>query len=196
MFFGIHRARMGRAARNETLKNRPATKSVCDDVLIAIRRIIQSVDLHSKQLVKQFGLTGPQLIVLQEVSQSEEVLASELARAVSLSQPTVTGILDRLEKRGLIVRRRSNRDRRRVPAMITAAGKALLARTPPLMQESFIKQFLGLQSWEQHMILGSLQRLVTMMDARQISAAPILTTGPIGTGTDSAKTPPTGNDSA
>ena len=47
------------------------------------------------------------------------------------------------------------------------------------MQESFTEQFLGLQSWEQHMILSSLQRLVAMMDARQISAAPMLTSGPI-----------------
>lgn len=183
---------MGRAIGNESMTNRPVTKSVCDDVLIAIRRIIQSVDLHSKQLVKQFGLTGPQLIVLQEVSQSEEILASELSRAISLSQATVTGILDRLEKRGLIFRRRSNRDRRRVPAKITEAGESLLARTPPLMQESFTEQFLGLQSWEQHMILGSLQRLVVLMDARQISAAPMLTTGPIEPGPNTAKALSTG----
>lgn len=187
---------MGCAIGRESMNNQPVKKSLCDDVLIAIRRIIQSVDLHSKQLVKHFGLTGPQLIVLQEVSQSEEILASELSRAISLSQATVTGILDRLEKRGLIFRRRSNRDRRRVPAKITEAGETLLARTPPLMQESFTELFLGLQGWEQHMILSSLQRLVAMMDARQISAAPMLTTGPIETGPDSAKMLSTGNDSA
>lgn len=187
---------MGCAIGRESMNNQPVKKSLCDDVLIAIRRIIQSVDLHSKQLVKHFGLTGPQLIVLQEVSQSEEILASELSRAISLSQATVTGILDRLEKRGLIFRRRSNRDRRRVPAKITEAGETLLARTPPLMQESFTDLFLGLQGWEQYMILSSLQRLVAMMDARQISAAPMLTTGPIETGPDSAKMLSTGNDSA
>ena len=169
------------------MQNRARTKSVCDDVLIAIRRIIRSVDLHSKQLVKQFGLTGPQLIVLREVSQSEETSASELSRNVSLSQATVTGILDRLEKRGLIFRRRSNRDRRRVPVKITEAGEHLLDQTPPLMQESFSEQFLGLQSWEQHMILGSLHRLVAMMDAKQLSAAPMLITGPIEPDPGSAK---------
>jgi DNA-binding MarR family transcriptional regulator len=187
---------MSRALGNEIMDNRPAKKSVCDDVLIAIRRIIRSVDLHSMHLVKQFGLTGPQLIVLREISQSGETSASEMARTISLSQATLTGILDRLEKRGLIFRRRSNQDRRRVPVKVTAAGEHLLALTPPLMQESFTEQFLGLQSWEQHVILGSLQRLVVMMDARHISAAPILTSGPIEPLPDSVKVLPTGTDSA
>lgn len=154
--------------------------SVCDEVLIAIRRIIQSIDMHSKSLVKQFGLTGPQLVILKEISQSSEITASDLSRAISLSQATVTGILDRLEKKGLIERKRSIRDRRRSLVEITPAGNLLLENAPPQMQESFILQFNELQSWEQHMILSSLNRLVTMMDAKRISAAPLLTTEPIG----------------
>ena len=81
------------------MDNKLKNASVCDEVLIAIRRIIQSVDLHSRRLVKQFGLTGPQLIILREISQSQEITASDISRAISLSQATVTGVLDRLEKR-------------------------------------------------------------------------------------------------
>jgi DNA-binding MarR family transcriptional regulator len=155
--------------------------SVCDEVLIAIRRVIQSIDLHSKHLVKQFGLTGPQLIILREISQTDQITASDISKAISLSQATVTGVLDRLEKRGYIVRKRSNQDRRRTLVEITESGNHILETAPPLMQESFIKQFVELQSWEQHMILGSLHRLVSMMDAKQIVAAPLLTTGVIDT---------------
>ena len=75
------------------MTNNSPNTSVCDNVLIAIRRIIQSIDLHSKSLVKQFGLTGPQLIILKEISQSSEITASDLSRAISLSQATVTGVL-------------------------------------------------------------------------------------------------------
>ncbi len=155
--------------------NRDAT-SVCDDVLIAIRRIIQRIDLHSKRLVKQFGLTGPQLIILREIQQAGEITASDISKAISVSQATVTGILDRLEKRGYLVRKKSDRDRRRVLVKITSAGEHLLAAAPPLMQESFTTQFAKLQTWEQHMILSALHRLVTLMDAKQIDAAPLLTT--------------------
>ena len=155
------------------------TNPISDRVLIALRQIIRSIDIRSKRLVKQFGLTGPQLIILQEIARAEEITASELAKAISLSQATVTGILERLEKRTLIARRRSNSDRRRVKVSATAAGRQLLEAAPPLMQESFVEQFDRLQNWEQHMILSSLQRLVTMMDARQIEAAPILASEPL-----------------
>lgn len=161
------------------MENNRQNPSVREEVLIAIRRIIRSIDMHSKRLVKQFGLTGPQLIVLREISQSDEITASDISRAISLSQATVTGILDRLEKRGYVVRKRSERDRRRTLVETTQAGDHILAAAPPLMQESFTEQFSELQVWEQHMILSSLHRLVAMMDARQIVAAPLLTTSAI-----------------
>jgi hypothetical protein len=53
------------------------------------------------------------------------------------------------------------------------------------MQESFVAQFGRLQDWEQHMILSTLQRLVAMMDAEQIAAAPILTAEPLDPPPDS-----------
>ena len=161
------------------MENHQKNVSVQDEVLIAIRRIIQSIDLHSRRLVKKFGLTGPQLIILREISQSDEITASDISRAISLSQATVTGVLDRLEKRGYIVRKRSDRDRRRTLVETTQAGNHILATAPPLMQESFTKQFSDLQAWEQHMILSALHRLVAMMDAKQIVAAALLTTGDI-----------------
>ena len=152
------------------------SRSICDDMLIALRRIIRSIDLHSKHLVKEFGLTGPQVIILQEISRGGYISASELAQAISLSQATVTGILDRLEKRELILRKRSDHDRRRVLVEITADGKRLLETAPPPMQERFTEHFVGLEKWEQYMILSSLNRIVAMMGAGEIEAAPILTT--------------------
>ena len=169
------------------MENSRNNASVCDDVLIAIRRIIQSIDLHSKRLVKEFGLTGPQLIILREISVSEEITASDISRAISLSQATVTGVLDRLEKRGYIARQRSEKDRRRTLVQITPDGNHILDSAPPLMQESFTDQFEELQAWEQHMILSSLHRLVALMDAKKISAAPLLTTGIIDPPSEDSK---------
>lgn len=160
--------------------NRAEKKIICNDVLIAIRRIIQSVDLHSRYLVRHFGLTGPQLIILQEISNQKEVSISKIAKAVSLGQPTVTGILERLENRGLIIRRRSEKDKRKVFISITEACAGLMEKAPPPMQEHFIDAFNCLQDWEQSMILSSLQRIVCLMDAKSIKVAPILAeAGPI-----------------
>ena len=155
------------------------TGIITNDVLIAIRKIIQSIALNSKSLVKRVGLTGPQLMILQEVVQAGEVSVGEVAKAISLSQGTVTGILERMEKRGLVTRRRSNSDRRRVLVQATVAGEGLMQTAPPIMQEAFVERFGALQDWEQAMILSALQRLVAIMDAKAINAAPILAAGPI-----------------
>jgi DNA-binding MarR family transcriptional regulator len=157
-----------------------AVVSPQERVLIAIRRIIQSVDLHSRYLSKNFGLTGPQLMVLRALSQSQSLFLGDLARAISLRQATVTGIAERLENRGLITRIRNHSDRRKVDVRITPEGEILLHQAPPLMQESFVSQFERLQDWEQWMILSALQRVVEMMEASEIDAAPILACGPIG----------------
>ena len=154
-------------------------RSVSDNVMIALRKIIQAIDMNSKKLVKRVGLTGPQLVILQEISNQGEVTAGEIARAVSLSQATVTGILERMEKRGLLARQRSDRDKRRIMVSITATGEQVLKDAPPLMQEAFVERFTSLQDWEQTMILSALQRLVSIMDARAIDAAPFLATNPL-----------------
>jgi DNA-binding MarR family transcriptional regulator len=147
-----------------------------NQVLVALRRIIRSIDMHSRSLVKFYGLTGPQLIILQEISKHAEISPGQLAKEVSLSQATVTGIIERLAKRGLIVRQRSENDRRRVLLSITSEAERMLDTGPPIMQVSFVEGFNRLKDWEQSMILSSLQRLVGLMDAEAVDAAPILTT--------------------
>jgi hypothetical protein len=52
---------------------------------------------------------------------------------------------------------------------------------PDLLQEEFLTEFRKLKSWEQHLILSSVERVATMMDAQDIDASPILTIGEIGT---------------
>ncbi|PID72561.1 MAG: MarR family transcriptional regulator [Desulfobulbus propionicus] len=156
-----------------------APDSVTNDVLIAIRKITKSISMNSKSLVKRVGLTGPQLLILQAINSTGEAAIGQVAKTICLSQATATGILERLEKRGLVTRRRSNSDRRRVLVQVTEAGQEVLASAPPLMQEEFISRFNNLQDWEQAMILSSLQRLVSLMDAKSIQAVPILAPGPI-----------------
>ncbi len=147
---------------------------VSEQVLAALRRIIQFTELHSRALVKRFGLTSPQLIVLREIAARGQATAAEIASAVSLSQPTITGIIERLEKRDLISRQRSSNDRRRILLQPTHESAELLAEAPPLMQESFVKAFEELHDWEKSMILASLQRLAALMEEQHLHAAPHL----------------------
>ncbi|MCK4601933.1 MAG: MarR family transcriptional regulator [Phycisphaerae bacterium] len=166
--------------------NRPEGR-VTEMVVVALRRIIRAIDLRSRFLVTRYGLTGPQLMVLRELSEHSGVSIGELTRAIHLSQATVTGILDRLAKRELIRRQRSDQDKRRVQVWLTEAGKQMLIDAPPLLQEEFTDEFGKLEDWEQSQILSALQRVVSMMEAKHIDAMPILATGPVGATTEGTK---------
>ena len=95
-----------------------------EEVLIALRRVIRATDLHSKYLAKTTGLTAPQILLLQTLRDKGQVTIGELAQEMSLSQATVTTILDRLEKRGLVYRQRSQTDKRKVHAYLTECAQA------------------------------------------------------------------------
>lgn len=147
------------------------------EVLSSLRRVIRATDLHSRHLSKTAGVTAPQILIMQAISSTEGVTLGEIATAVSLSQATVSSILDRLEKRGLIFRERSTVDKRRVHAYLTDQGLQVLKDAPLPLQDQFAHQFAGLQEWEQSMIISALQRVAHMMDAGDIDASPILDVG-------------------
>ena len=146
-------------------------------VLISLRRVIRATDLHSKQLVKTTSLTAPQLLLLQAIRDNGDVTIGEIAKKISLSQATVTTILDRLEKRELVKRVRSTTDKRRVHVYLTDKAIEILKGAPVPLQEQFSLQFNELDTWEQTMIISSLQRIAQMMDAEDIDAAPVLDVG-------------------
>lgn len=148
-------------------------------VMAALRRIIRAIDLHSKALVQRYGLTGPQLVVLKALVDMSPRSVSALAAAVNLSQATVTGILNRLERKAMVTRERDLKDKRKVLVSPTPAAEDALAGAPPLLQEHFTAAFANLADWEQTQILSSLQRIVSLMEAGGVEAGPILTTGPI-----------------
>ncbi|MEM1187057.1 MAG: MarR family transcriptional regulator [Pseudomonadota bacterium] len=145
-----------------------------DDVLVSLRRILRATSIHSRKLGRSVGLTSPQLLVLREAFEREAPTASELARAVSLSQATITTILTNLEKRDLLMRQRSDVDRRRIHVLITDAGREVLEVAPKPLQESFSARFEALPRWEQYQLVSVLERVASMMDAENLDAAPLL----------------------
>ncbi|MCO6412427.1 MAG: MarR family transcriptional regulator [Thiogranum sp.] len=153
-------------------------KDNVDRMLSALRRVIRAIDLHSRQLVQSHGLTGPQALILRTLLDGG-LSAGALAKRVSLSQGTVTDILNRLEQRGLVTRVRAENDRRRVMVELSAAGRECLASSPPLLQDRFASRIEALEDWEQTLLLTSLQRIAAMMDAGDLDAAPVLSSGSV-----------------
>ncbi len=151
--------------------------SLEEQVIAALRRITRAIDLHSRLLLKRCGLTAPQLAALQAIQRLQPVTVGSLARSIHLGQATVTGILTRMEDRGFVVRTRGSQDRRSVLIELTPAGSKIVEEAPSPLQERFYQELSRLHEWERTMILATLQRIASMMDAEEIEAAPVLASG-------------------
>ena len=150
-----------------------------EEVLVALRRIIRATDLHGKLLARETGMTAPQLMLLQMAERLHEPTIGDIAREANLTQATVTTIVERMEKRGLVIRKRNQSDRRKVNVLLTQKGACVLEKAPAMLQNRFVERFLALSDWEQNFILAALQRVGGLMDAGDIDASPVLDTGPL-----------------
>ncbi|MGD9646346.1 MAG: MarR family winged helix-turn-helix transcriptional regulator [Pirellulales bacterium] len=145
-----------------------------DQIIVAVRQITHAVDLWSKQLWRRSGLTSPQLAVLREVQEGRHVTPTMIAEALHLSQPTVTGILQRLEREGAIRRVRSQTDRRSICATVTPKGKALAAKCPSLLRDRVRDRLARLPKNKRAELLQHVQLLAETMDAPAADCVPFL----------------------
>jgi DNA-binding MarR family transcriptional regulator len=149
-------------------------------ILQSLRRIIRAVEIHSRRLVQSYQITGPQLGCLLAIRESGPLTTTGLANQVYLSPSTVVGIVDRLEEKELVIRRRGREDRRQVRIFLTEGGEKLAASAPSPLQDTLAEALKRLPELEQVSITLSLEKVVDLMEARQIEASPVLETGVIG----------------
>lgn len=134
--------------------NKTAADTYSLAIFRAIRRLQQAAEIHSKRLSRYGGLTPLQLLILHVLAVEGELTATQLAKLVSLSQASLSGVLDRLEGRGLLYRRRDEQDRRKSWLHLDPAGHEALAEAPPLLPEYVIERFAALPEWERHGLLA------------------------------------------
>ncbi len=147
-----------------TETNKFLENSYAVSVFRALRRLQQAGEVHAKRLSRYGGLTPLQLLILQVLAVENELTASQLARFVSLSPASLSGVLDRLESRGLITRRRDEQDRRRQWLHLEAPGYAALEEAPSLLPGHVQQRFAALPEWERHALLAALLRAAELFE--------------------------------
>lgn len=153
----------------------PLTAAESEEQLFAsLRRIIRAVDLYSRYLTLRYNLTGPQLVCLRHLLRHGPMASGELARRISLSPATVTGIVDRLEKRGLVRRERSPDDKRRLRITLTETGLATARRMPPPLAETFSRRLNALPPAEREEIERVIAKVADMMESHDLPPDPLL----------------------
>ncbi|WP_373188138.1 MarR family winged helix-turn-helix transcriptional regulator [Halopseudomonas sp.] len=141
------------------------------DLYLSLRRLQRASEIHAKRLGRHSGLTPIQLLIMHSIKAMGEGTLGDLAKRVSVSQATLSTIIDRLESRELLQRIRSKSDKRKVHLALTAKGVDAIQSEPALLPAEFLDRFGKLADWEQLMLLASLQRVAGLLEADQHTPA-------------------------
>lgn len=138
------------------------------EVMQSLRRIFKAIQDYSHEVSSKFGITGPQLWALKTISQNESLPLRDLSERMYLHPSTITGVIDRLEKKGYVTRKRDQVDRRVIYVELTAEGRRLARRAPNPAQGKMIYGLKNLKKRDLNLIYYSVRKLVEIMEAENV----------------------------
>jgi DNA-binding MarR family transcriptional regulator len=147
------------------------------DVLSSIRRILRAINLESKRIQKEYGISIPQYLTLAYLKKCKDFksTSSQMKTALNLNASTISGITSRLESKGLVARLPNKTDKRSSFIYLTALGDQLIENIPPLLHEKTSARLQQLSEIEVEQLQSSLQFLINLMGVENIDASPLIT---------------------
>jgi DNA-binding MarR family transcriptional regulator len=147
------------------------------DILIKIRKIVRSINLESKKIQKEYGVSIPQILCLNflQDSPSYQATQGEIKKFLNLNSSTVSGIINRLELKGYLARLPKSGDKRVVNIALTSSGSKLLSKIPSLLHEQLSKKLKKLEDKRLIRVEESLDTLIQLLDIQNVDASPMIT---------------------
>ncbi|MBU1369271.1 MAG: MarR family transcriptional regulator [Bacteroidetes bacterium] len=147
------------------------------EVLINLRKIVRSVNLESKRIQKEFGVSIPQLLCLHYLATKPcfQSTMTGIAAYMNLNLSSVTGIVSRLEKKHLLAKLPKSGDKRITIVSLTASGMKLIDKSPELMHQQLSNKLSALSDDQIASLKESLQLLVQSFDLSEETASPLIT---------------------
>jgi DNA-binding MarR family transcriptional regulator len=147
----------------------PAGRDVAE-VVRTLRRLFRGIHEYSKAIQKQAGLSGPQVWALTILKAHPGCSARELADRMFVHPSTVTGVVDRLVRKGAVSREVDRRDRRGVRLYVRPAGVRILRRSPPPIQVGLARALAGMSARRLSELRRSLLDLARKTETDRIRA--------------------------
>lgn len=138
------------------------------EIIYQIRRLIQAKELYTKELNKKYHVSASQLNCLLALHENGSLPPSQIAKHIMVKSSTVTGIIDRLEQKGLVKRTRTSPDRRVITIELTEAGVTLAGHAPPPIQQKILEGLRRLPEDEMEKIVHGLRMLTRMLDVQDL----------------------------
>lgn len=147
------------------------------EILVDIRKIVRSINLESKRVQKDFGISIPQLLCLGHINRAanKRTTHGELMKLLSLNSSTITGIINRLEKRQFVKRLAKTGDKRVTYIGITPIGIEVIQQAPDILHDQLAAKIKALPQDTQQRIKEALNIIVAAMEIEEIEAAPLIT---------------------
>jgi DNA-binding MarR family transcriptional regulator len=146
-------------------------------LMTGIRKIVRAINLESKRVQKDLNISIPQLLSLKHLQDRADYKSTmkEIKGFLSLNASTVTGIVARLEQKGLIARLPDPKDKRITPIILTSKGNDLLVRSNESLHERISKKLELIDEREFSKIINSLETLIELFNIQDVDASPIIT---------------------
>jgi DNA-binding MarR family transcriptional regulator len=145
-----------------------APRDLVKQIIFQIRRLIQAKELYTKELNKKYQVSASQLNCLLALYENGPLPPSQIAKHIMVKSSTVTGIIDRLEQKGLVNRSRTSRDRRVITIELTESGRTLAENAPPPIQQRVIEGLERLPQSKMEKIVLGLNMLTQMLDVQDL----------------------------
>ncbi|MFA5168427.1 MAG: MarR family transcriptional regulator [Candidatus Omnitrophota bacterium] len=140
--------------------SRLSLEAFADRALELFPQLVRGMARHENNYLTKGVITLPQVWVLRHLSRQRECSMRELADFMKTGLSSVTGMVDRLVKQGLVNRRRTERDRRLVFVDITAKGRKILREILSQRRETTLNLFESLTAEERSTYLCIVEKLV------------------------------------
>lgn len=149
------------------------------EIMISVRKIVRAINLESKRVEKNFGISIPQLLTLKYLKEKPDYKTTmrSLREFLSLNASTVSGIVSRLEAKGFVARLPDPADKRSTPIVLTSKGDDLIKKTNVSLHEKISKNLEALNDDEYGAIVGSFQTIINFLNIEDLDASPIITGG-------------------
>ena len=137
-----------------------------------IRKLMQSGAYYTKELNKKYNVSAPQIACLLALLDGGSMALSQIAKRIMVNSSTLTGIIDRLELKGLVARTRTSMDRRVITIELTEEGRKLAQNAPPPIQMKIVEGLKQLDEQEREQIIQALEKLAGMIDSQELGPVP------------------------
>lgn len=127
--------------------------------------VAHGLESLSKRMSASLGLTGPQRLVVRMVGRFPSITSTQLAQLLHVDPSTLTGVLQRLERRGLLTRTRDGHDRRRALIGLTADGRRFDVETEGTTEAAVAATLAKVSAGDAASARRALSVLVAMLDA-------------------------------